>query len=443
MQRGSKLRLLSLIAALVLVLGHSPSPARTFAKPQWVSSWASAQMLVDAKDALPASNDVTLRQLVRVTTGGTRVRVTVSNAFGTAPLTIAGVHVARAVSPASSRIDRVTDRALTFNGARSVIVPAGAEYVSDPVALAVPALATLAVSMRLAQVPKLQTGHPGSRATSYLLAGNQLSAPDLPGPLTTDHWYFLSGVDVVSAAPTSAVAVLGDSITDGHGVVSNTDTRWPDYLARRLQASPATRSVAVLNLGIGGNRLVDDGLGPNAAARFGRDVLERNGVKYLIILEGVNDLVVLNRDAPASAAGHRLRFGLDRAAAEGLRIGDRPASADQHRIMVERMIGALAQMIARAHEHGIKVIGATILPFGASDYYHPGAATEADRQAVNAWIRSPGHVDAVIDFDALMRDPAHPERMRKELDSDGLHPNGAGYRLMGEAVPLSLFTGTR
>ena len=417
MQRGSKLRFLSLLASIVLALGHSPAPARTSAQPQWVGSWASAQMLVDAKDALPSSSDVTLRQLVRVTTGGARVRVTVSNVFGTAPLTIAGVNIARAVSPASSRIDPPTDRPLTFNGARSVIVPAGAEYVSDPVTLAVPPLATLAVSMRLAQVPKLQTGHPGSRATSYVLAGDQLAAPELRGASTTDHWYFLTGLDVVPPAPASAVAIVGDSITDGHGVVSNTDTRWPDYLARRLQASPATRSLSVLNLGIGGNRLVDDGLGPNAAARFGRDVLERDGVKYLIILEGVNDLGVLTRDAPASA--------------------------EQHLIMVKRMLGAIAQMVARAHERGIKAIVATILPFGASDYYHPGAATEADRQAVNAWIRSPGHVDAVIDFDALMRDPAHPDRMRKDLDSDGLHPNGAGYRLMGEAVPLSLFTGAR
>lgn len=417
MQRGSKLRLLSLLAAMVLALGHSPAPARTSAKPQWVSSWASAQMLVDAKDALPSSSDVTLRQLVRVTSGGTRIRVTISNVFGTAPLTITGVNVARAVSPASSRIDPATDRALTFNGARTVIVPAGAEYASDPVTLNLPALATLAVSMHLSQVPKLQTGHPGSRATSYLLAGDQLSAPELRGTSTTDHWYFLTSVDIVPAAPASAVAVLGDSITDGHGVVSNTDTRWPDYLAKRLQALPATRSLAVLNLGIGGNRLVDDGLGPNAAARFGRDVLDRSGVKYLIILEGVNDLGVLTRDAPASA--------------------------EQHRTMVHRMLGALAQMVGRAHERGIRVIGATILPFGASDYYHPGAATEADRQAVNTWIRSPGHVDAVIDFDALMRDPARPDRMRKDLDSDGLHPNGAGYRLMGETVPLSLFTGTR
>jgi len=375
-------------------------------------------MTVADTDALPvsAAKDTTLRQLVRTTLEGSRLRLRISNAFGRSPLAISGVHVARAVARNSSRIDPASDRSVTFAGSAAVTIPAGAEYLSDPVALAVPALATLAVSIHLSEVPKLETGHPGSRATSYLVSGDELSAPELGGAPTTDHWYFISGVDVEPARPAAAIAVLGDSITDGHGVAVNSDTRWPDYLANRLQASPATRSLSVLNVGIGGNRMVEDGLGPNAAARFDRDVLARDGVKYLIMLEGVNDLGVLTRDAPASA--------------------------EAHRALLQRMLTAYAEIIARAHDRGIKVIAATIMPFAGSGYYHPGASTEADRAAINRWLRAASHADAVIDFDAIMRDPAHPERLRKDLDSgDGLHPSAAGYQLMGYSVPLSLFGG--
>jgi lysophospholipase L1-like esterase len=375
-------------------------------------------MTVADTDALPvsAAKDTTLRQLVRTTLEGSRLRLRISNAFGRSPLAISGVHVARAAARNSSRIDPASDRSVTFAGSAAVTIPAGAEYLSDPVALAVPALATLAVSIHLSEVPKLETGHPGSRATSYLVSGDELSAPELGGAPTTDHWYFISGVDVEPARPAAAIAVLGDSITDGHGVAVNSDTRWPDYLANRLQASPATRSLSVLNVGIGGNRIVEDGLGPNAAARFDRDVLARDGVKYLIMLEGVNDLGVLTRDAPASP--------------------------EAHRALVQRMLTAYAEIIARAHDRGIKVIAATIMPFAGSGYYHPGASTEADRAAINRWLRAASHADAVIDFDAIMRDPAHPERLRKDLDSgDGLHPSAAGYQLMGYSVPLSLFGG--
>jgi lysophospholipase L1-like esterase len=372
-------------------------------------------MLVEPKDVLPAvgAKDATLRQLVRVSVGGTRVRIRLSNVFGTSPLTIAGVSVARAASAGSSSIDQLTTRNVTFGGERSITVPAGADYVSDPIAMNVPALTTLAVRLRLPELPKLQTGHPGSRATSYVAPGDQLTAPQLQDAVAVDHWYFLSEVDVEPRAASAAIAILGDSITDGHGVESNTNRRWTDFLLERMNASPGTRSLGVLNVGIGGNRLTDDGLGPNAVARFDRDILSRSGVKYLIILEGVNDLGVLTRDHPVSAT--------------------------EHQAFVQRLIGSYAQIVARAREHGIKVIGATIMPFGGSDYYHPGPPTEADRQTINRWIRTPGNMDAVIDFDALMRDPARPERLRKDYDSDGLHPSDVGYKAMGEAVPLSLF----
>ena len=411
-----KLRWFTLAAAaLSLAAGAGAADG-----PRWVGTWASAQQEPEERNALPAGalKDATLRQLVRTTIGGRTIRVRVSNAFGKGPLRIAGVNVARAVSPASAAIVRGTDRALTFSGQRSIVVPAGADYLSDPLALDVAPMTTLAVSMHVLEHPAVQTGHPGSRATSYYAPGDQLSAAALAKPAGVDHWYQLSGVDVVAPAGAAAIAIVGDSITDGFGVKPNTNSRWPDFLVERLQASPRTRSLAVLNLGIGGGRLLQDGLGPNAAARFERDVLMRSGVRYVVIFIGVNDLGGLTREKPASAA--------------------------EHRALVEQMIGAYAQMTARARERGLKVIGATIMPYGGSAYYHPAAVNEADRQAVNAWIRTPGNVDAVIDFDAAMRDPARPERLRPDYDSgDGLHPSIAGYRAMAAAVPLALFRGVR
>ncbi len=296
-----------------------------------------------------------------------------------------------------------------------MLIPAGASYWSDPVTLDAPALSSIAVSVYLPVAPKGQTSHPGSRATSYLVHGNHVGDAALADAQTTEHWFQLAGVAVEAAARDArAVVTLGDSITDGHGATTNGNDRWPDLLAERLQADPATRGVGVLNHGIGGNRLFVDGLGPNALARFDRDVLAQPGVRYLIVLEGINDLGTLTREAPV------------------------PGEA--HAALVARMIGTYRQIVARAHAAGIKVYGATILPDGGSGYYHPDAQNEADRAAVNAWIRAPGHFDAVIDFDATMRDPAAPTKLRKDYDSgDGLHPSPVGYRAMAAAVPLGLF----
>lgn len=392
------------------------TPLSAVAAPaHWVGSWAAAQQLPEAQNALaPAAlRDATLRQVVRLSTGGSRIRLRLSNAFGAQPLVIDSVHVARALSPATARIDPASDKPVTFNGAASVTIPAGASYLSDPVAMTAAPLSVLAVSLHLPDAPDRQTGHPGSRSTSYLAHGNRSAAADLPDAQKVEHWYQLADIEAEALAGAGAVVALGDSITDGHGATTNGNDRWPDKLAERLQASPATRSLSVLNEGIGGNRLLLDGLGPNALARFDRDVLALPGVRTVVLLEGVNDLGTLTRDAPAPP--------------------------EDHAQLVAQIIGAYRQIIERAHAKGVKVIGATILPYMGSAYYHPDAANEADRQAVNRWIREPGHFDAMVDFDRVTRDPARPNRLRPDFDSgDHLHPSPAGYKAMADAVPLAL-----
>src|SRR4051812_15417845 len=387
----------------------------------WVGSWASSQQIPEPNNALRPEQltDVTLRQLMRVTLGGQRLRVRLSNAFGTAPLRIDSVHIARTAGGDSARI-LPGGAAVTFAGQTEVVIPAGAEITSDPAALPLPPLATVAVTMHVPEPPAQQTSHPGSRATSWLLHGNHVADPDLPGAQGVEHWFLLSGIDVEApvAAGAAAIVTLGDSITDGRGVTHSGNNRWPDVLADRLQADPRTRNLAVLNHGVGGGRILLDGAGPNAMARFERDVLAMPGVRYVLILEAGNDLAPFPRDGPQTPGAHA-----------GL---------------AHRLTAAYAEMIRRAHERGLFVIGGTIIPFGGFELYHPTEANEADRKAVNAWIRASGHFDAVVDFDALTRDPAHPERMRPEVDSgDHIHPSIAGYRAMAEAVPLALFVRRR
>ncbi len=261
----------------------------------------------EPNNALPDADlkDATLRQIVRISTGGQQVRVIFSNAFGTEPLRIDAARVALSAGGATSKIDAASDHALTFDGASEVTIPAGASYVSDLVQLPVPALASLAITLHLPDAPARQTSHPGSRATSYVVHGNKVGDVELTDAKKVDHWYQIAGVDVLAGFEGSAVVTLGDSITDGNGSTTNGNDRWPDRLADRLQALPATRKVSVLNHGIGGGRLLLDGLGPNALARFDRDVLAQTGVRYLIVLEGVNDLGTFTRDAPQTPEAHR------------------------------------------------------------------------------------------------------------------------------------------
>jgi lysophospholipase L1-like esterase len=402
---------------LALFLTWAVSLLHGAAKPQnWIVSWAASQQVPEPNNAVPSDDlrDATLRQIVHLSAGGSALRVHVSNAFGTAVLHFSSVHIAHPVTPASAAIDPATDKALTFSGSQDLTIPPGAEYISDPVEYPVRALSDLAVTFYLEAPPATQTGHPGSRATSYFVHGNLVTAADLQDAKHVDHWYQISAVDVLSERGAASVVALGDSITDGHGATTNGNDRWTDVLARRLQSSRQTRNVGISNQGIGGNHLLTDGLGPNALARFDRDVLAQAGVRWLIVFEGVNDLGGLARTGEVSQVEHTTR--------------------------ARRVIAAYEQVIERAHAHGIRVIGATITPYVGSDYYHPGPLSEADRQAVNEWIRAPGHFDAVIDFDTIVRDPRQPNRLRPDYDcGDHLHPSPAGYNAMGESIPLTLF----
>jgi lysophospholipase L1-like esterase len=352
---------------------------------------------------------------VHLSLGGSALRVHLSNAFGTEALHFTSVHVAHPVSPKSSAIDATSDRPLTFAGNPDVTIPPGAEFVSDPIEMPVAPLSDVAVTFHLDASPAQETGHPGSRSTSYYVHGDAVSAPDLPDAKHVDHWYQLTEIDVRTGAKEAGVVVaLGDSITDGHGATTNGNDRWTDVLAARLQASKKTANIGVSNQGIGGNHLLTDGLGPNVLARFDRDVLAPAGMRWVIVFEGVNDLGSVARD------------------------GEVPAG--QHAAMVEHVIAAYVQIIERAHAHGLRVYGATITPYVGSNYYHPGPLSEADRQAVNAWIRAEGHFDAVLDFDAVVRDPEHPDHLLPAYDcGDHLHPGPAGYKAIGDAIPLSLF----
>jgi lysophospholipase L1-like esterase len=382
----------------------------------WVATWGTSQQIPEPQNELPVDDlrDATVRQIFHLSVGGSALRVRVSNAFGTEALRFTSVHIARPLSTFSSAVDPSTDRQLTFAGKPDVLVPPGAEFISDPLNWKVAPLSDLAVTFHLDNPPARQTSHPGSRATIYYVHGDSVAAATLLEPKHVDHWFQVSAIDVQVPPGSAALVVLGDSITDGHGATTNGNDRWTDVLAARLQGSPQTRNVGVSNQGIGGNHLLTDGLGPNALSRFDRDVLAPAGVRWLIVFEGVNDLGGLARTGEVPPADHAA--------------------------LVERVLSAYRQLVERAHAHGLQVFGATITPYVGSDYYHPSPLSEADRQAVNQWIRTAGHFDVVIDFDAVVRDPNHPDQLLPAFDcGDHLHPSPAGYKAMGEAIPLTLF----
>jgi lysophospholipase L1-like esterase len=357
----------------------------------------------------PSPANSTYRNVVHISSGGDSLRVELTNEFGSRPLTIGAAHVALSVGLGAFK--PATDHVLTFNGQPSVTIPAGAPVFSDPVAMQVAPLSDLAVSVYLAdQTIDDMTCHQDARSTTLITEGDNTAAETMTDARAIYSWCFVEGIDVVTRAKdAAAIVTLGDSITDGARSTRDTNRRWPDVLARRLQADPKTARLSVLNEGISGNRLVHDGAGPNALARFDRDVLERSGVKYLIILEGINDI---GRTAEPRDPGD-------------------PITAQDE-------IRALGQMVTRAHSHGIKVFGATLTPYVGAGYASP--AGEQMREAVNEWIRTSGVFDGVIDFDQATRDPANPTKFAVDVDSgDHLHPGDAGYEKMGSSIDLTIF----
>lgn len=394
-----------LLAAGTISLSCSLTPAPAPEVPvndtnTYVGTWAASQYLVEAHNMPPKNlSNSTLRQIIKVSLGGEKIRLRFSNRVGNGPLEIKGVSLAK--HDIISYLHADTLIRLSFGGKASVTIPAGEEVYCDAVAYPLAALDTLAVSIYFGSVPTALTGHPGSRTTSYILPGDHLEKDSMQYSDMAERWYVLAGLDIVdNEGSKKAVVCLGDSITDGRGTTTDAQNRWTDGLARRLKENPATAHIAVLNQGIGGTTVTGSG-----RERFERDVLAQAGAAYLIILYGVNDILYAGQSAQA-------------------------------------VIKQYKDLISRAKARGLAVYGGTILPFEGFDRYNE--QTEAARQEINAWIRDTtadeGGFDASIDFDAACRDPERPTRLLPACNSgDGLHPSPIGYRTMAEAVELALF----
>jgi lysophospholipase L1-like esterase len=380
----------------------------------WVGTWAAAPQTVDAAPPFNQQNvvftDQTIRQIVHTSVQGHLVRVRLSNAFGpygTAPLTIGDAHLA--LRQQDSAIVPGTDHQLTFGGATSVLIPAGAFVLSDPVDLELRPFSDLAISIYLPGPTGQVTYHSVASQTNYVVSGDMTNAASLPGAQTISSWYFLSGVDVSTRDDDArAVVTFGASITDGTASTPDTNQRWPDDLARRLSHRFGPAEVSVLNEGIAGNRSIFDAIGPNGPARFDRDVVAQAGVKYVVVA-----------DLPINDVGFPFLVG--------------PSQS----VTADQIIGGLKQLIRRAHEKGIKIIAGTLTPYMGAFYWT--ATGEAIREEVNDFIRS-GAFDGVVDFAGATADPNNPLVYAAQFDSgDHLHPNDLGYQAMADAFDLSLF----
>jgi lysophospholipase L1-like esterase len=394
-------------ACIAMVLAFA-ADAHAQTAPQWVGTWATAPMVADGGFNVRPFSGTTLREIVHISAGGAQIRVRFTNAYGLDPLTIADAHVA--LSAGNAAIQPGADHAITFGGATSVNIPPGAELFSDPIALAVQPLSDLAISFYLpSQVMRAETYHSFACQDNFIATGDVSTAPDLPDATKIFSWYFLDGVDVQAVEGSRAIVTLGDSITDGALSTHNANLRWPDLLAARLQADSNLKNIGVLNEGIGGNRVLNETTGPSAISRIDRDVLSQSGVRYVVVLESINDIGRLSKFATP----------YDDITAQQLEMG-------------------LKQIADAAHEHGIKAIGATLTPYGGAGYSSDKG--EQVREAVNDWIRNSGTFDGVVDFDKATQDPANPTHFNADYDSgDHLHPKDAGYKAMAGSIDLTLF----
>jgi len=386
----------------------------------WVTTWTTAQQLVaptgpprparqkgPEASNLPASlADQTVRMVAHVSVGGRRVRVELSNMLNAPPLEIGAAHLA--VAKGGGEIADGTDRVLKFGRSASFTIPAGAIALSDPVDLEVVPLSDLAVSLYLPRDTGAPANHTVGLHTGYISKGNVAGSRNMPDPTNMFAYVWLAGIDVAAPRDASTVVALGDSITDGYATTRDANMAWPTLLAKRLKENKSTQHVAVVNQGISGNQVLRDGAGISALARLDRDILTRPGVKWVILLEGINDINIRTRPGGAN-----------------------PLTADE-------LIGGYRQIIERCHAQGIRVIGATLTPAeGVPTYSEHG---EEVRVAANRWIRTKGNFDAVVDLDAVLRDTQRPARLKAEADSgDHIHPNDGGNQTMANAFDLGVF----
>lgn len=379
------------------------------AAPHWVGTWGTAPQLVESNNNPPSPGlqNNSLRQIVQVSIGGETVRLKLTNEFSSGSTEIKGVELARATTSGSSyAVDESSTVSLTFDGNASVTMAAGKTATSDAVAFHMSPRENIAITIHYGAASSTSvSGHPGSRTTSYLKSGN---TTNFSGATTTDHWYNILALEVMAPDDSGAVAILGNSITDGRGSTTNQQNRWTDVLSRRLLANNATSNVAVLNMGIGGNCVLSGGLGPTAKDRYVRDLLSQEGVKWIVLFEAVNDLGYSSNGVQTANS----------------------------------IIEVYKQIIRAAHAKGIYVFGGTITPFKNSSYY--STSHENGRKTLNEWIRTTPMLDGVIDFDEAVRNPSDPEALQQQylFENDWLHLNASGYEAMGNAIDLSLFNTT-